>query len=60
MVATVPRRGTLVTLLGRNHARLGMEPMHRECREYMEGYKEYSLTTNPEHTILKAPTKERT
>ena len=60
MVGPTPPSGSLVRKLGHNHARLGMEPMHRECREYMEGYKEYSLTTNLEHTILKAPTKERT
>ena len=60
MVGHTPPSGSLVRKLGHNHARLGMEPMHRECREYMEGYKEYSLTTYLEDTILIAQPKERT
>jgi len=47
MVGRVPPSGSLVQRLGYAHARLGMEPMHRECREYMRGYKEYSLTKRP-------------
>ena len=36
-----PKQGALVRLLGRNHARQGMEARHTSCREYMEGYKKY-------------------
>ena len=46
MVA-VPPSGSLVRKLGKGHARLGMEPRHPKVREYMEGYKEYSLTERP-------------
>ena len=47
MVGRVPPSGSLVQRLGHNHARLGMEPMHPKVKEYMEGYKEYSLTERP-------------
>ena len=46
MVA-VPPSGSLVTRLGWAHANLGMEPMHPKVKEYMKGYKEYSLTVPP-------------
>lgn len=46
MVA-VPPSGSLVRGLGWAHASLGMEPMHPKVKEYMEGYKEYSLTVPP-------------
>ena len=43
----MPPSGSLVRKLGKGHARLGMEPMHPKVKEYMEGYKEYSLTVQP-------------
>jgi hypothetical protein len=51
MVAQVPARGTLVTLLGRNHAKAGMKPMHPSCKEYMEGYKKYLRTVQQPATL---------
>jgi hypothetical protein len=59
MVAKVPKQGTLVTMIGRNHAKAGMDPRHPEVKEYMEGYRDYSLTAEPDQTIMKAQS-ERT
>ena len=59
MVAPVPPTGSLVRTLGRNHARLGMEPRHPGVVDYMEGYKEYSLTTKPETIKIPSQPKQR-